>query len=130
MLLVYNSQVFVLITKIRKNLPLPPNPLNMKKGVLQIVVAWFGKFLLFFHNLYFLCYSNEFLNLHGRICLQFSILWGIAGGIFIQFIYKPMQKLIQKVRNKVSNKAINIVIIFLTIGVSIDFVLSVLKYLK
>ena len=75
-------------------------------------------------------YSNEFLNLHGRICLQFSILWGIAGVIFIQFIYKKKKKLIQKVRNKVSNKAINIVIIFLTIGVSIDFVLSVLKYLK
>ena len=75
-------------------------------------------------------YSNEFLNLHGRICLQFSILWGIAGGIFIQFIYKPMQKLIKKIRNKVSNKVINIVLVFLTIIMSIDFVLSVLKYLK
>ena len=75
-------------------------------------------------------YSNEFLYLHGRICLQFSILWGIAGGIFIQFIYKPMQKLIKKIRNKVSNKVINIVLVFLTIIMSIDFVLSVLKYLK
>ena len=75
-------------------------------------------------------YSNEFLNLHGRICLQFSILWGIAGGIFIQFIYKPMQKLIKEIRNKVSNKVINIVLVFLTIIMSIDFVLSVLKYLK
>ena len=75
-------------------------------------------------------YSNEFLNLHGRICLQFSILWGIAGGIFIQFIYKPMQKLIKKIRNKVSNKVINIVLVFLTVIMSIDFVLSIFKYLK
>ena len=75
-------------------------------------------------------YSNEFLNLQGRICLQFSILWGIAGGIFIQFIYKPMQKLIKKIRNKVSNKVINIVLVFLTVIMSIDFVLSIFKYLK
>ena len=75
-------------------------------------------------------YSNEFMNLQGRICLQFSILWGIAGGVFIQFIYKPLQKLIQKIRSKVSNKVINIVLIILTIIISTDFILSIFKYIK
>ena len=75
-------------------------------------------------------YTNEFMNLQGRICLQFSIIWGIAGGIFIQFLYKPLQKMIKRIRNKVSNKVINIVLIILFAGILTDFVLSILKYLK
>lgn len=75
-------------------------------------------------------YTNEFLNFQGRICLQFSIVWGIAGGIFIQFLYKPLQKLIQKIRGKITNKIINIVLIVLSAGILTDFILSILKYLK
>ena len=75
-------------------------------------------------------YTNEFLNFQGRICLQFSIVWGIAGGIFIKFLYMPLQKIITKIRSKVSNKAINIVLIVLTAGILTDFILSILKYLK
>lgn len=75
-------------------------------------------------------YTNEFMNFQGRICLQFSILWGIAGGIFIQFLYKPLQRIIKKIRSKVPNKVINIVLIILGIGILTDFILSILKYLK
>lgn len=75
-------------------------------------------------------YTEEFMNFQGRICLQFSIVWGIAGEIFIQFLYKPLQKIIKKIRNKASNAIINIVLIVLSIGILTDFILSILKYLK
>lgn len=75
-------------------------------------------------------YTNEFMNFQGRICLQFSIVWGVAGGIFIQFLYKPLQKIIKKIRNKISNKVINIVLVVLFSGILTDFILSILKYLK
>ena len=32
-------------------------------------------------------YSNAFLNVQGRICLSFSILWGIIGLLFINIIH-------------------------------------------
>lgn len=32
-------------------------------------------------------YSNAFLNVQGRICLSFSILWGIIGLLFINVIH-------------------------------------------
>ena len=40
-------------------------------------------------------YSNELLNLNGRICLMFSIIWGIAGILFINHAYMP-------IKNKIS----------------------------
>ena len=75
-------------------------------------------------------YSDAFLNLQGRICLEFSILWGIGGGAFIQFLYKPLQKLVDKVKNKVSYHVIDSILIFLSIITLIDFILSIVKYLK
>lgn len=32
-------------------------------------------------------YSNDFLNIKGRICITFSILWGIGSVVFIKYIH-------------------------------------------
>ena len=32
-------------------------------------------------------YSTEFLNLHGRVCVKYSIFWGILSYILVTFIY-------------------------------------------
>ncbi|WP_291967709.1 putative ABC transporter permease [Caloramator sp.] len=39
-------------------------------------------------------YSNNFLNLHGRICLTYSILWGILAYILINVIHPFSEKYI------------------------------------
>lgn len=75
-------------------------------------------------------YANEFLNLHGRICLMFSLLWGIGTVIFIKLFYQPLEKIIQKIREKIPNKFMMSVLITLVIGTVTDFILSVLKYIK
>lgn len=75
-------------------------------------------------------YTNEFLNLHGRICLMFSLVWGIGTILFIKLFYQPLEKIIQKIREKISSKFINVILITAIIGTMTDFVLSVLKYIK
>lgn len=32
-------------------------------------------------------YSNEFLNIQGRVCLKFSLCWGVSAVILIQYIH-------------------------------------------
>lgn len=41
-------------------------------------------------------YSNVPLNINGRVCLLYSVFWGILGIAWIKLIYPPMAKLIGK----------------------------------
>lgn len=46
-------------------------------------------------------YSNQPFNLNGRICLLYSIYWGVLGILWIKEFYPRMAKLILKIPNKV-----------------------------
>lgn len=46
-------------------------------------------------------YSNRPFNLHGRICLQYSIYWGALGVLWIKELYPRLAKWILKIPNKV-----------------------------
>ena len=74
-------------------------------------------------------YTNEFLNLNGRVCLIFSLTFGIMGTAFVELVYEPSKRLIEKIRERVSNKVIWIVVItFIAIWVS-DTIISTLRYI-
>ena len=75
-------------------------------------------------------YTNEFLNLNGRICLMFSLLWGIGTIIFIKIFYTPLQKMIKQIRKKVPNYYITIILGILIVGTLVDFIFSTIKYIK
>jgi uncharacterized membrane protein len=45
-------------------------------------------------------YSANPLNLNGRICLQYSIIWGLLGVLWIKSLYPRMVQLILKIPNK------------------------------
>lgn len=46
-------------------------------------------------------YSNQPLNLNGRICLLYSVYWGILGVLWIKDLYPRMAKGILKIPNRV-----------------------------
>lgn len=75
-------------------------------------------------------YTNEFLNIQGRVCLMFSLLWGIGTILFIKIFYVPLQKIINKIREKIQEKTICIVLMFCVLVTLVDFVLSIIKYIK
>lgn len=70
-----------------------------------------------------------FLNINGRVCLIFSIFFGIAGVIFIKNIYPIMQKTFDKIRKKLSTKTIWIILITLIILMTLDKGISALLYI-
>ena len=66
-------------------------------------------------------YGNEILNLNGRICLRYSLYWGMLSIIIIKFI-KPI---IDRFINKIPLKFKNILEIILVIFLSIDCIVTV-----
>lgn len=75
-------------------------------------------------------YSNDFLNIQGRVSLMYTIFWGIIGLIMLEKVHPLIENLIQKIEVRISRN-IKTIIVYVLIGILIlDFVLSSLKYLK
>lgn len=74
-------------------------------------------------------YTNDFMNLNGRISLFFAFAWGIIAIIFINHIHPFIEKKVKKILNKIPNW-LQVYSIRFAIGiVFIDTVLSSIKYL-
>lgn len=66
-------------------------------------------------------YSKKPFNINGRVCLMYSIFWGILGLIWIKFIYPQIKKIIDQFNKKNSKKFIIIMIIFLMFNTALTF---------
>ena len=75
-------------------------------------------------------YSNDFLNIQGRVSLMYTIFWGLIGLILLEKLHPAIETVIQKIEVKIkTNAKITIVYILIAILIS-DFVLSCLNFLK
>ena len=52
------------------------------------------------YNAYLWDYSGEVLNINGRVCLSFSLAWGVMAIIFKYLIYPVTEKIANKIINK------------------------------
>lgn len=75
-------------------------------------------------------YSDSTYNLNGRITLLNSFFWGVITIIFTKFIYPLTQKFKEKVINKIPSTIQIIISCILISGITIDFTLSCIKYLR
>ena len=74
-------------------------------------------------------YTNEPFNFQGRISLAFSMAWGVIGVVFIEEIHPFVKKKVERYILLISNKRKKIILYSLLAIVSIDFILSVMKYI-
>ena len=66
-------------------------------------------------------YSRYFLNINGRVCLQYSFYWGILGIIWIKLCYPFINKLISKININFGKVLMNILIVFLIFNIALTF---------
>lgn len=66
-------------------------------------------------------YSNEFLNINGRVCLLYSIFWGFLGLFWIKLCFPFLIKIIDKIPHKFGNIVMILLIIFLIFDILITF---------
>ena len=75
-------------------------------------------------------YTNDFINLNGRISLFYSFGWGIIALIFIHFIHPFVEKIVKKVLKKIPVNLQTAIIDISFVILVLDTVLSSIRYLK
>lgn len=72
-------------------------------------------------------YSNEVLNIQGRICLKHSIYWAICTGVFVYIIHPFV---IKQTHNLLTNEQRNIILVIALIIFSIDLIFTLISAKK
>lgn len=74
-------------------------------------------------------YSNDILNLNGRISILYSLVWGILGIIFTEKLHPFVRKKVEKLSLSISKKTQKI-IIYTLVGIFIvDEIFSIVSHL-
>lgn len=71
-------------------------------------------------------YSTDWMNLHGRICLLFSLLWGFLAVIFVKYIHP----LISNSHNIINAKYGVIILNILMLAILVDFIATLISLSK
>lgn len=92
-------------------------------SIVEYLISYFGE-LIFKVNWW--DYSNNFLNINGRICFTFSLFWGLLAIYLIRHFNIIVDKLIDKVKQKVPIKYLKGLVIAGTVILAIDGILTAL----
>ena len=80
-------------------------------------------------NSYWWDYTNDFLNLNGRISIFYTLSWGIIAILFIKYFYPFLKKKLNIILSKISYNLKTISISILSIIYITDTILSCIRYL-
>ena len=90
-------------------------------SIIEYVVSWIGEILL---NVKWWDYSNMPLNLNGRICVFFSIFWGLLAIYLMSYINPKVDRLINWIKTKISINKLKVITLGVTIFLFIDCVVT------
>ena len=98
--------------------------------IVATVTEWISGHMIerFYHERWW-DYSNEFLNIEGRVSLLFSIAWGMIGVIFVEKIHPFFEKKLTKMMNRIPKKILTIVLSIFVIGIGVDTIFSIIRYI-
>ena len=75
-------------------------------------------------------YTNDFLNIQGRVSFLYSIFWGLIGLFLLEKLHPFVEDLIQKMNVKISKNAQGFLVAIFIVTIIVDTVFSTIKYLR
>lgn len=75
-------------------------------------------------------YSNDFLNIQGRVSLVYSVFWGISGVILLEKLHPYIQTKLQNITKGNNNNIQNIICGILILIFIVDIIFSAIRYLQ
>lgn len=69
-------------------------------------------------------YTNYILNVNGRVCLLYSIFWGILTPFLIKVVNVKIDKIIIKIKEKISIKILKTIVLTIIIFLFIDCIIT------
>ncbi len=79
-------------------------------AIVEYLVSWIGEMIF---NIKWWDYSNMPFNINGRICLMFSIVWGILAIYLMTYFNPKIDKLLNKIPSKILKPITAILVVFL-----------------
>ena len=67
-------------------------------------------------------YSRYWLNINGRICLRYSIFWGILGVVWIKLVQPKVLDIIKKIPRIPGDKILRFLLVFMTLDWALTFI--------
>ena len=86
-------------------------------SIIEYLVSLIGE--LIFHIKWW-DYSDQILNLNGRICVQFSLFWGLLAIYLMSYINKRVDKLIDFLKKKISMGILKTAVVLVSIFLAFD----------
>ena len=93
-------------------------------SIVEYLVSFIGELLF---NIKWWDYSDEPFNIGGRICIYFSIFWGILAIYLITHLHPKVDKMIDWIEEKISLKKLKIIVAILSILLLIDLILTAIS---
>lgn len=90
-------------------------------SVIEYVVSFLGEVIF---NVNWWDYSDRFLNINGRICVTFSLFWGLLAIYLIKHFNILIDKMLDKLMDKWSEKVCKILVLVGVVLLLIDFILT------
>ena len=90
-------------------------------SVIEYLVSLIGE--LIFHVIWW-DYSDMPLNINGRVCVYFSIFWGLLGIYLVSSVNPKIDKLINFIKRKISDKALKIIEMITAVFLIVDCLLT------
>lgn len=91
-------------------------------SIVEFVISLLGELLF---NVRWWDYSDRFLNINGRICLLYSIYWGIISIFLMKSINPNVDRFITWLKTKLNIKILKILTYSATIILFVDFMLTI-----
>ena len=64
-------------------------------------------------------YSHLPFNLHGRVCLVFSLLWGVAALVWVRRIYPWLQRWIDRIPARTVGPLTRVLAVFMAVNIAL-----------
>ena len=90
-------------------------------SIVEYVISWYGDFFL---NVKWWDYSNMPLNINGRVCVFFSIFWGLLGIYLMTYVNPKIDRLIDWIKSKISINKLKVITLSAIIFIFIDCILT------
>lgn len=90
-------------------------------SIVEYIISWYGD--VFLHVKWW-DYSDMPLNINGRICVFFSLFWGLLAIYLISYVNPKVDRLINWIKSKISPKKLKILTATVTIFLLLDCLLT------
>lgn len=90
-------------------------------GAVEYLVSLIGEIIF---NTKWWDYSDQIFNINGRVCLSFSLFWGLLAIYLMKHLNPIIDKLIAKIKGKASIRTLKILLIIISVFLLFDMIIT------